>query len=441
MATYYVWSGAGGANNGSSWTDAYTSFASAITAASTNGDIVLVHKSHTENLGADATYTVSAKIFILCVDKDASNALAVMGASAWIGSNSAARNITMNGSYYMYGITFRTSTGLFRSIIFSGAGSQATHEKCYYWRDDDSAHLRFGNIDVNSHFTLIDSTFRVLNNYSNVLHVSGSLSLRGAVVTINDTGSYTNFFEEITSPDSTGIMLDCEGVDFAATGVTSIIASITKTPTRAVLKNCKLGSGQALMASQANPNRSSVEVTAYNCAVGDVHYNFWHQNALGETIVSTVVYADDGAEWNTAGDKFSWKITTTSDCHPAVPYVSPWIHLYHEGTSAITPTLECLRDNSSGAVYQDDEVRGEFLYQGTSGSTSSTQVHDGVIYPASPDDQDSSSIAWTGATGTPGKFKLNPASAITPAEIGNLSARVWVGEPSITVYVDPQIRT
>jgi hypothetical protein len=31
--------------------------------------------------------------------------------------------------------------------------------------------------------------------------------------------------------------------------------------------------------------------------------------------------------------------------------------------------------------------------------------------------------------------------SITPAEVGHIQARIVVGEPSITVYADPQIRT
>ena len=48
--------------------------------------------------------------------------------------------------------------------------------------------------------------------------------------------------------------------------------------------------------------------------------------------------------------------------------------------------------------------------------------------------------SWTGESGTAWSGKLAPASSITPAEIGELRARVCVGLASATVYVDPQIR-
>jgi hypothetical protein len=57
-----------------------------------------------------------------------------------------------------------------------------------------------------------------------------------------------------------------------------------------------------------------------------------------------------------------------------------------------------------------------------------------------PANQAAGGATWTGGT-TPWSGKLATNATITPQEIGNLSARVCVGEPSITVYVDPQIRT
>jgi hypothetical protein len=123
------------------------------------------------------------------------------------------------------------------------------------------------------------------------------------------------------------------------------------------------------------------------------------------------------------------------------PYVTPWIPVYHDGTSAITPALEILRDGSATA-YQDDEVWAEFSYQGTASSTRSTIVSDRMALLGTAANQGTGALAagdWTGEGGTAWFGKLEPAS-ITPAEIGHLSARVCVGEPSITVYVDPQVR-
>ncbi|MHB1098724.1 MAG: hypothetical protein ACYCZR_04140, partial [Burkholderiales bacterium] len=79
-------------------------------------------------------------------------------------------------------------------------------------------------------------------------------------------------------------------------------------------------------------------------------------------------------------------------------------------------------------------------YQGTTGFTLGSFVNDRMTLLGTPANQAAGAATWTGGT-TPWSGKLAPNATITPAEIGNLSARICVGAPSITVYVDPQIRT
>ena len=83
-------------------------------------------------------------------------------------------------------------------------------------------------------------------------------------------------------------------------------------------------------------------------------------------------------------------------------------------------------------------VWGEFSYQGTSGCRSSTIVNDRVTLLGTPAAQATGmgTGSWTGESGTAWSGKLAPASSITPAEIGELRARVCVGLASATVYVD-----
>ena len=60
--------------------------------------------------------------------------------------------------------------------------------------------------------------------------------------------------------------------------------------------------------------------------------------------------------------------------------------------------------------------------------------------PADQAESIKSGADWTGENAAAWFGKLDSGAAITPAEIGHIRARVCVGEPSITVYVDPQIR-
>ena len=121
---------------------------------------------------------------------------------------------------------------------------------------------------------------------------------------------------------------------------------------------------------------------------------------------------------------------------------------YHSGTSAITPFLEGLRTSSANSyddtVAQNDEIWAEFSYQQTASSTQATidRSSEKALTAAAANQTSAKSATtdWTGELTYKSTFKLTGAS-ITPAEIGMLRARVCVGEPSKTFYVDPTIRT
>lgn len=445
MATYYVWSGATGADNGSSWTDAYISFASAVTAASTKGDVIKVHKTHQEALGGATTYAFPNSIFVVCVDKDNSDALAEMdGTTGAIGSQTGAATITLSGEYEVsiYGMCFRLPGTTNNQInVGSTADNALMCEKCLFLitTTGNNSFFQLGPIASNfsSRLRFVDCTFKLYNQHTPLRPRSASCEFIGCTFAWTNTQPSRLFG---AAENLTGDM-SLSGCDLSSVS-TNLFGTQSVGPVTYVLQNCKLASGVTIL--EAHTYANYLQAFLFNCTSGDEHFHVAHYNGFGETVVSSSIYANDGAEYNTTGSKYSWKIVTTAEASFIAPYVSPWIHTHNETLSAITPYLECMRDNSAGAVFQDDEVWAEFSYQGTTGFPLGVFVNDRMALLGSPADQTASSKTasdWTGETGTPGFFKIGPASSITPAEIGPLSARVCVGEPSVTVYVDPQIRT
>jgi len=199
------------------------------------------------------------------------------------------------------------------------------------------------------------------------------------------------------------------------------------------------------MSTQTVTGLNSVEINVHNCSSGDTHYNWGYYTPAGSVEAVTDVSATGGALFDGVNN-VSWKITTTADCSEANVFTTPWVDKYHDGVAAITPSLEILR-NDSVTPYQNDEVWGEFSYQGETGSTRCLFVNDRMEYPPSlittPADQ-ANGIGlsdWAGESGTAWSGKLAPNAAITPAEIGFLRARVCVAQPSTVLYADPKIRT
>jgi hypothetical protein len=259
---------------------------------------------------------------------------------------------------------------------------------------------------------------------------------------VNSAGSAPTVLFTNTGASSNGTKLIAEGCDFSHITGTLVgdLASFGRSDF--VFRQCKLGSGVTPMAVQTTIlNRGGTTVTMYDCNSGDTHCAFFHSDAFGTTIQDAGIYATAGAQ--SGGSNVSYKIVTrASNCSYYTPYVGPWIAKYHTGTSAVTPSFEVLRDGSATA-YQDDEVWGEWQYKGTSGAVTLTTVSDRMALLGTPADQTTGALAagdWTGENATAWFGKLHTASTITPAEVGHIYGRVVVGEPSLTIYYDPQIR-
>jgi hypothetical protein len=145
--------------------------------------------------------------------------------------------------------------------------------------------------------------------------------------------------------------------------------------------------------------------------------------------------------FTTGAAQQSWKIVTTAAASAAVPFVTPPIPVFHDGTAAITPYLEILRDGSATA-YKDNEVWAEFALKTTSGTVLGTTSSDAATLLSAGANQASGAGlgSWTGESGTAWSGKCGLSGTVTPAEVGEIVARVSVGAPSATVYVDPQVR-
>lgn len=435
MATYYC-SAAGDDTTGTSWATAKKTFAGVVPLATASGDIIKVDKDHTEEITVDTTYTFLANVSVICVDKDASDALATMGTAGWIGNSTADRSITLAGAFkiFIYGLTFRIAGTGNSSFICSGTdGAHHELESCYIWlgTTSSSARIYAGTGLTNCYAKCKNCTLRFGNTTQRIVP-RGLFELEGC--TISADGSAPTTLVE-NPGTSRGGQIKFDGCDLSHLGSGTLIGDQTANTMMVTFSNCKLGSGFVALATQTNLNKSSAMVWLFNCAVGDEHFHMAYYDSFGSLVIDSGIYFTSGA----AGK--SWKITTTANCSFYTPFVSPWIEKYNSTLSAISPYVEILRDGSATA-YQNDEIWGEFSYQGTAGFPLATFLNDRMTLLGTPADQTAGAglASWTGEAGSAWSGKVESGS-ITPAEVGPLRARIVVGEPSITVYTDPQIRT
>lgn len=441
MATYYVWSGATGTNAGTSWTNAYTAFGSAVTAATASGDVILVHYTHQENLAIATTYTFGNNVNIISVNKDSSDAPTAMGTGGWVGHGGGSNSVDviLNGAFKvsLFGMTFRTSGSDVNNLDFATSdGSHFEFDNCYIWQgcSSASANINVGSSSstaANGFAKFTNSTFR-FGNISQSLRV-GQCRALFEYCTIASAGSApTTLFDSSGRGGPTVEFLGCNLSYVTGT----LVASMSAVPGSVVFSQCKLGANVTILATQTPANKSSGAAYVFDCSSGDTHTFMGYYDAFGSCVSDTGIYYTTGAAAQ------SWKIVTTANCSYYTPFVSPFVDFYNTGTTSITPRFEILRDGSTTA-FQDDEVWGEFFVKSTSGSTQSTPSSDRMALLGTPANQatGAGTGSWTGEAASAWSGKIDSGVAVTPAEVGAIRGRVVVGEPSITVYVDPQVRT
>jgi len=101
--------------------------------------------------------------------------------------------------------------------------------------------------------------------------------------------------------------------------------------------------------------------------------------------------------------------------------------------SVRTATVEII----SSLTLNDDDVYMSLEYLGTAGSTLATYVSSKPHTLATPAALTLSSASWTNPPATPVKQRVNVS--FTPQTVGRVRARIHLGRPSTTIWVNPQL--
>lgn len=167
-------------------------------------------------------------------------------------------------------------------------------------------------------------------------------------------------------------------------------------------------------------------------------YRLWLEDYAGSVKHDSGIYLTASRD---AGTKISHKFASTANCNFASGrFYGPEMHAYNATTgSSVTATVEVVLDSATAIT--DDEIWLEVMYPGSSTSPLGTWASDAKAnILATATAQTSSTADWTGIGGFANPQKRKLTVAFTPQMAGVLVARVVIGKPSTTVYVDPDVR-
>lgn len=432
MTDRYVDSAAGGANDGTSKTDAFTTLSAALTAAAA-GDRIFCAHTHAESTGASITLTsagtIALYVQIFSVDFGGSTppVHADLLAGAVVATGAGAYNITFAGFAISKGVTYRVGVGGSSTCGFvwpttanewiiedatlelatTGGGGTFTISGSSVaavtpiWKD---VILKFGHVGQS-----------ILPTTSVLKWLGGSISAAGAAP--------TSLFSSISRNAS----IELDGVDLSHMGSGKTIFSPAASQGRGIARRCKLG---ASVTKATVPTNQQARHEFLNCNSGDVNYDDTIIDYYGEMTVETTIVRTGGASDGTT--PIAHKIVTTANAAPETPFRSMPISFWNETLSEITITIQGIW--GGGAVPDDDEIWLEADYLGTSGFPISSRISDRMASLLStPAGQAAGSGTWGGSTT---KFALSVT--LTPAEKGLITLNVMVGVASSTFYIDPK---
>lgn len=429
------------ADNGSTWALAKLDLAGAA-AIDAAGDNIYLSQVHSETTGSVVTLsfagTASNPVKVICVNDSAEPPTAV--AATALMATTGASQITINGCVYAYGIEFRGGSSGNGSINLGGpAPSKQKFENCIFnsFGNNSSQRVLIGTGGATNpcDVTWENCYVKFSNAGNGVQGGFGKLVWRGGGMLSGGTNPTIMFYNG-NNTNRIAFTWEINSIDLSAASSSLNLFQASSNGTQGYIVNSKLPAswtGSLFTGTRLPYDR----IAMYNCDSTDTNYRLWIEDYSGSIVSETTIIRTDGATDGTT--PISWKMTTSANANEYVaPLISDPISVWNDTTgSAKTITVEIIHD--SVTALNDDEVWLEVTYLGTSGYPLGSVITDHrADILATPAAQTSSSETWT-TTGLTNPNKQKLSVSITPQEKGLITARVFLGKPSYTIYVDPKI--
>lgn len=419
--------------DGSSWAEAYTTFAGALAAATTPGDEVWVDMANIAagdaEVAGTTTWTILTGVTVRIGTQSGASDLTSgdMGSTYWFGNSTTGRTINLNAAgtaRIVGGLTLRTNGNAAITVNGAAVGSLSA-SKVTLWNSHPTGgtFVAVGQVetytDIDELVITIDDTTPPTTQY---FRINGYIDINKLTATYGGTAT-SGFFG--ASVNSGVVTLRVHGGDISGLGSgASICNNFNTTVADIYLENVVLPASFVAMDSQTNLSKAGANLTLRDCSSSGTVVPFLHANSCGELRMESTNKLTAGI----AG--VSWKIVTTANCSGANPYYSPWMYEY-KAAATVEPTLEVARYDSATA-FTDAQFWLETLAKKTSSSVQRTLLSTrgtGTDIPAGV-----GTGSWGGTALWSGE--LTQGSQVL-AEDGYLQSRICAAVDSKTIYVDP----
>ncbi len=436
MANIYVFSGAGGANNGTSWADAYTTIDSTDVGVAAAGDNILIHKTHSETFTATKSLswnngTLANPVRLFCVDKDNSDALST---GAFIG-HSTTGTFSLIGNILVDGVTFSNTV----SNVFDLTSSSNQMQVFYNCTFVHSVGNTVSPMRLTS-----QRGYYIFKNCT--IDLSGSTNA-GVMISVTGNGSvmrmmggtikaYPSTQTSLFSTNGPGVLIILEGVDIQ-NQITTLITG--NNGGGFIARDCILPTFTAhLNGSPTVPETAFVRFE--RCKTGTVTVpalGFTYEENLRGSIASSLSrYRTGGADDGFQANAHSWELISNANVVDNITYLEtpPLIRFITSGSKTITVYV------ASGVTLQNDECWIEV--QSPSEVTPNTVTRHRYqstqcAHNAAPANLTTDGTSTWNGSGVGTKQKMSVS--INPALAGPLIVRVFLAKPSTTIYVDPKL--
>lgn len=461
MATWFVSAVNGNnANAGTSWGagNAKQTVAGAIAAPVAAGDIIAVDAAGTFTASGAITWTPPAGALTIVSSTAGSAGTTTItpspGATEAVGASAGAFTIAAaaGSALFVSGVTLSagSTSGVSNHINISNTASVNSYilfRSCTLSLPGTATAVQL-KLGVNGSTTIQGTSIRFRDcTFSFGSRAGGPAIAAGQAIIeiINPTFAFgatqpASLFGQLSTGSSAGMVTIRDG-DLSAYNAANAYVSLTNiTAATYIVKNCKTSATPALTTGSW-PVGSTGSIELRNVDSGNTTYTFQYQNANGTLTQDTTVYNNADTQFGGATN-VSWKIVTTANAGQLNPFVSPPIEVWTTKTTAQTCTVE-IAQASGASNLTDQDIWPDLEYAASASFPNYTYASGRNAAPITGTGVNwtTSTATWTGLT-TPVLQKLNPAgngNTFTAAAAGLLTARIFVGKASTTVYIDPQL--